>query len=97
VVHYSSFHDAILFLAADVSDYSGEARDEISRPSVFMLGCMKLTRLYGLIVQYLAMASSQNFLRSGHGTSLTWKDTNPPLALAFQIKTTNQRISRLPI
>jgi len=68
VVHYSAFHDAMLFLAADVSDCSGEAGDEDSHPGIFVLGHMKLTRLQGLIVQNLAMASGHNFLWSGHGS-----------------------------
>jgi hypothetical protein len=96
VVHYSFFHDEILFLAANVSEIR-EVGDEVSHPNVFMLGCMKLTRLYGLIVENLTMTSSQNFLRSGHGVSLTWKEPNLPLAPAFQIKTTNPRNRPLPI
>lgn len=37
-------------LAANAADHSGEASDEVSYPSVFMLWRMKLTRFYGFIV-----------------------------------------------
>ena len=86
VVHYSASHDAILFPAADVSECSGEAGDEDSHPSVFVLGHAKLTRLQGLIVQNLAMAPGQNFLWSGHGSSSAWKEPNVPLESAFQMR-----------
>ena len=59
---------------------------KFSYPRVFMLGRMKLTRLPGSIVHNLASASGLELLWSGHVVSFAWKETNPPLELAFQIK-----------